>query len=166
MFAAPKTGAGSPPDRDCSGRETADNSENHRAVICPRQLPVGLWTLDFGLWTFKLMPADKFRQRLPVIPLRVSRRAAVRRQMREEFLDPPVHRQRLAVEASVTRNRYNIPSQLAAKWRCVLTCAERGLSPIRSGWTTRICCELGSFALRSRISATWERLCAVLEFTL
>ena len=36
------------------------------------------------------MPADKFLQRLLVIPLRVNRRAAVRRQMREEFLNPLV----------------------------------------------------------------------------
>jgi hypothetical protein len=36
------------------------------------------------------MPLEKFLQRLPVIPLRVNRRAAVRGQVREEFLNPPV----------------------------------------------------------------------------
>ena len=34
------------------------------------------------------MPARKLRQRLPVIPLRINRRAAIRREVREEFLNP------------------------------------------------------------------------------
>ena len=36
------------------------------------------------------MPMKKFQQRLPVIPLRVNRRAAVRGQMPKEFPDPLV----------------------------------------------------------------------------
>jgi hypothetical protein len=58
--------------------------------LVPDNCKLGLWTLDFGLWTFKLMPADKFHQCLPVISLRVSRRSPIRRQMCEEFLNPPV----------------------------------------------------------------------------
>jgi hypothetical protein len=34
------------------------------------------------------MPLGKFLQRLPVIPLGVNRRAAVRGQVREKFLNP------------------------------------------------------------------------------
>src|SRR5262245_30620104 len=36
------------------------------------------------------VPKLKFRQRQPVIPLRIGRRPAVRRQMRKELLDPLV----------------------------------------------------------------------------
>jgi hypothetical protein len=37
-----------------------------------------------------MVPVGKFPQRLPVIPLGVNRRAAIRGQVREEFLNPLV----------------------------------------------------------------------------
>jgi hypothetical protein len=43
------------------------------------------------------MPARKFRQRLLVISLRINRRAAIRSEMREEFLNPFIRQFRLAV---------------------------------------------------------------------
>jgi len=39
---------------------------------------------------FVLMPVKKFQQRLPVIPLCVNRRPAIRGQVREKFPDPAV----------------------------------------------------------------------------
>ena len=47
-------------------------------------------------FSFLKMPAEKFRQRLFVIPLRINRRAAIHGQVREKFFNPLVRQFRLA----------------------------------------------------------------------
>ena len=104
MSAARKNAAPSPRGSNCSGRENEDSCGNHRAAIFPRPRRLAL----------RQMPARKFNQRLPVIPLRINRRAAIRGQVGEKFFNPLVadFRRRIwfgFVQGSARHVRRNLP---------------------------------------------------------